>query len=156
MRKRDSIGRARYLLFRLKNRGQSALELAIAVPFLAILLLAAADVARWYFFLMEVKNAAKAGAQYGAQNSTSAADLAGMRQAAVNDAANVPGMTATASLYCACPGGSSNFSCNSGTTCADERAYVEVDTAATFHTLFSYPGLPSQLSIQGKSIMRAQ
>ena len=63
---------------RVKNRGQAALELAIAVPFLAILLLAAGDVTRCYFFLMEVKNAAKAGAQYGAQNSTTAADLAGM------------------------------------------------------------------------------
>src|SRR5208337_5493254 len=121
----------------------------------ALILVAATDFARVFYMSIELNNAARAGVQYGAQNPVTAANLAGMKQAAINDAADVTGMTATASLYCECPGGSA-FSCSASNSCSDKRVYVEVDTSGTYQTLFSYPWIPSKINLSGKAVMREQ
>ena len=69
---------------------------------------------------------------------------------------DVYGITATASVYCECPSQSGRFSCSSVNNCADKRAYVEVDTSATFHTLIKYPGIPDSVPISGQAIMRVE
>jgi len=104
---------------------------------------------------IELNNAARAGVQYGVQSPTAAADLSGMQQAALNDGGNITALTATASEYCECPGGSP-FACNSSTVCTDERVYVEVDTSATFYTHANWPGIPQSVPLSGKAVMREQ
>jgi Flp pilus assembly protein TadG len=138
------------------RRGQAAVEWALITPVIALLLVIAGDAMRMYDTSIEVNNAAKAGVQYGAQTPGTAADLAGMQQAAQNDASNVTGMTATASVYCQCPDSSTTFSCDTTNTCSDKRVYVEVDSAATFHSLLQFPGLTSSLQLSGKAKMREQ
>jgi Flp pilus assembly protein TadG len=138
------------------RRGQAAVEWALITPVMALLLVVAGDLMRMYYTSIEVNNAAKAGVQYGAQTPGTAADLAGMQQASQNDASNLSGMTATASMYCKCPDSSTTFSCGTTNACSDKRVYVEVDTTATFHSLLQFPGLPSSVQLSGKAQMREQ
>lgn len=62
------------------------LELAIALPLLAFLLLGAIEFGRLYYLAIEVSDAATAGAKYGITN---AADKAGIVVAAQHDAPDI-------------------------------------------------------------------
>ncbi len=136
-------------------RGQSAVELALLAPVLVLVLLVAADFSRVYYMSIEASNAARAGVQYGAQSTTKASDTAGMQQAALNDAANVSGLTATASNFCECPPSTSHVTC-SLTTCSGMEMYVQVNTSAHFQTLVPYPGVPSTVTLNETALMRAE
>jgi Flp pilus assembly protein TadG len=158
MNKCDPRGR---LPAKSRNRGcsggQSAVELAIAVPVLALLLLGAADFGRVFFMGIAVNNAARAGAQYGSQTVITAADVSGMQAAATTDGSNIPSLTATASqCTCESPRGSvaacSDSYCDANAT----ATFVEVDTSATFSTLVNYPGIPHSMTLTGKAVMQVQ
>ncbi|HEV2484946.1 MAG TPA: TadE/TadG family type IV pilus assembly protein [Terracidiphilus sp.] len=58
--------------------GQALIELALSLPLLLLLLLGAAEFGRLAYMAIEVSDAAKAAAQYGAQNSTTASDSGGI------------------------------------------------------------------------------
>jgi Flp pilus assembly protein TadG len=134
------------------------IELALALPVLVLLLLAAADFGRLFYFWIAVNNAARAGAQYGSESLLNAANSTAMQNAATTDGSDIAGLTATAS-QCACTPatGSTVPQCvGSAYNCtnAPEATYVEVDTHATFQTIVSYPGIPSLMTLTGKAIMQ--
>lgn len=137
-------------------RGQSAVELAVVVPVLMILLVAGADFCRIFYMSIGVMNAARAGAQYGSQTVITAADSAGMIAAAKTDGSNFTNLTATAS-QCTCASSSTLTICPSS-YCANapQATFVEVDTHGLFLTLVSYPGIPSSTTLSGKAIMQVQ
>jgi Flp pilus assembly protein TadG len=138
------------------RKGQSAVELAIAVPVLVLLLLAGVDYGRIFYMSIGVNNAARAGAQYGSQTVITAADSIGMVAAAKADAANLSNLTATAS-QCTCVSSTTVTACPSGyCTNAPQGTFVEVDTQGLFQTIVSYPGLPSSTTLSGKAIMQVQ
>jgi Flp pilus assembly protein TadG len=137
------------------SRGQSLVEFAIVAPVLILFLLAVTDFGRVFFVSIALNNAARAGTQYGIQSPANAADVSGMQQAAQTDASNISGVAATASEFCECPDGSTP-ACDSSPSCSDLRVYVEVDTTGSFQTLLNYPGIPSSISLTGKSVMRAE
>jgi Flp pilus assembly protein TadG len=131
-------------------------ELAIALPVLVLLLLAAADFGRLFYVWIALNNAARAGAQFGSQSVTTAANSSGMVLAAKTDGANITGITATAS-QCTCASGTSVSVCSGSSyncTNAPVATYVEVDTQVTFNTIVSYPGIPSSIIVSGKAIMQ--
>ena len=133
-------------------------ELAIALPALVLLFLGAADFGRLFYMWIAVNNAARAGAQYGSQNVITAANISGMETAATTDGSNIGGLTATAN-QCTCASGTSVTVCSgSNYNCANalSATYVEVDTQATFHTVVSYPGIPSSITVTGKAIMQVE
>lgn len=134
--------------------GQSAVELAMAIPILLLLLLGAVEMGRMYYASLTADDAARAGVEYGAQSLATASDINGMETTAVNDSKDVSGMTATASQWCECGDGTKktcgDAMCSSGT----ESVYVEVDTQMQFHTLLNYPGITSSVSIAGRAIRR--
>src|ERR1700734_3884295 len=66
--------------------GQSVLELALLMPILCLLLLGIIEMGRYAEISILVSNAARAGAQYGAQNIATAGDSAGIQAAALQDA----------------------------------------------------------------------
>jgi Flp pilus assembly protein TadG len=139
------------------ERGSSLVELALIVPVLSLLLLAAVEFGRAYYLSIEVANAARAGAQFGVQN----ASLAGMQAAATSDAADiagrdVSGFTSTASSGCECSDGSGQSSdCTSPPTCLHVVNYVQVTTTATYTPLIPLPGLPSSgVILHGQAMMR--
>lgn len=61
-------------------KAQSAVEFAIVVPVLALMLVVIANFARLFFVSVAVNNAARAGAQYGSQSVSTASDTSGMHQ----------------------------------------------------------------------------
>jgi Flp pilus assembly protein TadG len=131
-------------------------ELGGALLVLVPLLLAATDFGRLYYTNITVEDAARAGAQYGAQSVTSAADATGMQTAATNDAPDISGMTASAK-QCTCAAGSNVTACPASYCTNNPNAtFVEVDTLATFNTVVSYPGIPSSVSLTGKAVMMVQ
>jgi Flp pilus assembly protein TadG len=137
------------------TRGQAAVELALVVPVLVVLLMIVGEFLLVYYTTIELNNAARAGVQYGIHSPANASDLQGMKQAALNDGSDISGMTAVATEYCECSDGSS-VSCGTAGACSDERVYIEVDTAATFYTLTNWPGIPKSIALSGKAIMREQ
>ncbi len=161
------------------SAGQSAAELALVLPVLALLLVAITDAGRMFYTYLEVVGAARAGAQEGAQTVVTAGCISPMQSAATG-AANLTGITATATSYCCCSSGSScvNFgvtinsansasycgnsltpdetSCGEKPPCSDWRKYVQVNTTATFTTLLNYPGIQSSYTFNGQTILRAQ
>ncbi len=140
-----------------RSSGQSAVEFAIAVPVLALMLVAACDLARVFFFGIAVNNAARAGVQYGSQTLTTAADINGMENAATTDGGNIPSLTATA-LLCTCesPRGSVTACAANYCTANSTATFVEVDTSAPFTTIVNYPGLAHSFTLTGKAIMQVQ
>ena len=137
------------------SRGQAAVELALVVPIIAMILLVVTDYARVFFMSIEVDNAARAGVAYGIASSANNTDLTGMQTAANNDGVDVPGLSSVASEYCVCSK-HTKFTCGKSPACGDQATYVEVDTSATFHTLFNYPGIPHSIQLNGSAIMRAK
>lgn len=134
--------------------GAALLELAFSLLLLLPILFGAIDLGRAYYLSIEVSSAARAGAQYGVQNS---ADTAGMQTAATNDAPDVSGISATAVYGCECSDGSSVTPlCGSAPSCATNVVnYVQVNTTATYTPLFPWPGIPSSIPLHGQAMMRA-
>ena len=131
-------------------------ELAGALVVLVPLLLVAVDFGRLYFTNVEVVNAARAGAQYGSQSVITAADTNGIKAAAVQDASDLSGMSATAT-QCTCATTTVVAACpTSYCTNSPGATFVEVDTSTTFNTVVSYPGIPSSVTLAGKAVMMVE
>jgi TadE-like protein len=157
-----SISRRAVRRLRGRHAGQSALELALIAPFLALLLMVAADLGRVFYLSIAVNNAASAGVHYAAQEGN-ANDTTGMETAACNDfgisglATCEKTLSLSATSFCECPNGSSpgaQVACTS--SCTDLRIYAQVTTKASFSTLLPYPGIPSVPSVNGLAVMRVQ
>jgi Flp pilus assembly protein TadG len=83
--------------------GASLLEFALVLPLLLLLLLGVIEIGRYAYVGILVGNAARAGAAYGAQTAITAADTAGITNAASSDF-NFQGATlaVTEGYACAC------------------------------------------------------
>ncbi|HTV72801.1 MAG TPA: TadE/TadG family type IV pilus assembly protein [Candidatus Acidoferrales bacterium] len=138
------------------QRGQALVELAVFVPFLMLVVVGLIDVGRYTYYSIQVNNAARAGAQYGAQNTTSANSSTGITSAAVADVSTTPTPTVSASLFCVCANGTTHQSCSPTPTCTGSHSntYIEVTTSETIPVLFKFPGIPNSLTIGGASVMR--
>lgn len=124
-------------------RGQSAVELALGLPFLAVLLFVVCEFARVFYVAMGVASAARAGVQYGAQSYVKAIDNSGMTLAADNDGKNISGLSVTPTHFCMCDGAQCSpaqasacvVSCAAPpSTCTEPKVFVKVTTSATFQT----------------------
>jgi Flp pilus assembly protein TadG len=144
---------------RRREAGTSLLELALLMPVLSLLTLGVIDLGRLGYMSIEVSNAARAGAAYGAQSHITAADSAGMVQAAKNDAPDLSGLSASATYYINCyiSGIGITRLARGVTVCSGGRPelYVEVSTTATYTPWFSYRGSPALWTLTGASSMRA-
>lgn len=101
--------------------GQSLVELALTIPLLLLMLMGMTELGQICYGAINVSNAAKAAAQYGAQSSATAGDTAGMLAAAQNEIGTVPGQVGALDMPAATtmPDGSSLPSvakCTSGSS----------------------------------------
>lgn len=139
------------------ERGQSVLELALVTPILLLLLVGIIEIGRFAYYSILVANAARAGAQYGAQNLATAKDTLRIRAAAQND--GLASLTVTPAQLCgctatdldACPTTPPRPTCGFGRPLP---VYVQVQAKGTFPALFSYPGLPSSITVTSTETMR--
>lgn len=136
------------------QRGTSMLELAFLIPVILLLAIGAVDFGRAYYLGIEVAGAARAGAQYGAQNQGTSADTTGMVAAAKASAADVTTWTSgfpTASWGCMCSDGTSqSASCTSSPSCGSGLQvvnYVTVNTKASYVPLIPWPGVPNPVTL---------
>jgi Flp pilus assembly protein TadG len=131
--------------------GQTVLELALMLPLMLLLLVGLIEIGRYAYFDILISNAARAGAQYGAQSLIQAADQNGIKTAAKSDGLN--SMTITTTQECGCAAGTLG-GCPSGGVCAQPLVYVQVTASEKFDSLFSYPGLPKSLTLTSTATMR--
>jgi Flp pilus assembly protein TadG len=142
-----------------RDAGQAFVELALVLPIFLLLLVGAAELGRIAYASIEVSNAARAGAAYGAQSHITASDIGGIQLAATQDAPNITSMTATATQSCLCSDGTAPTCANAGTTCVTPIRiieYVQVNTTAPVNTLFHLPGIPNSITLTGQAIMRVE
>ncbi len=150
---------ARSIPLKRNDRGQALVELALMFPIFILLLVGAAEFGRLAYAAIEVSNAARAGASYGAQSHITASDFTNIQLAATQDALNVSGVSATAADSCACSSGGTITCSTALTSCPSPNRiieYVQVNTSGTIDPLFHYPGLPTTFTLTGQSIMRVQ
>lgn len=143
-----------------RNRGAAIAELAVALPVLTLMLLGAVDFARVWVQSTAVENAAHAGAQYGAQTTSHAADSNGIYNtvmADLNDSAvSEETFDVNSQRYCECADGTS-IDCDTGTcTTGGVHMYVRVRVNSMFTTLIDYPGLPHQIDVSREARIRAR
>jgi Flp pilus assembly protein TadG len=140
------------------REGNAPVEFAFIVPVILLLALGTYDAARYALLHQKVVSAARAGAQYGAFDQSFAGDLAGMEDAALDDAG--PGaadVTVTARRYCRCPGDTTTMTCDA--VCADGEfalMYVEVAASAQMSTFLDYPWADNPLRTGARSVVRAR
>ncbi len=135
--------------------GTSLIEFALVAPVLIFLLVGVVEVGRYTTFAVMASNAARAGAQYGAQNLTTALDTSGMSAAALKDAQNLPAFSAPANYLCSISGGAL-ATCPSNANGAPQNTvyYVQVRVTGTFKSLLNYPGIPSSIPVSGSATIR--
>ena len=139
------------------NRGSAIVEMAAVAPLLLLVLIGLIAAGRAGDFAVKVGNAARAGVQYGAQNFTTAADVAGMQSAATNDA-NTAGVSAVGTFFCQCEDGTAS-TCGQANACSSnhQNLYVRVVVTGTMPTPLNYAVLPASLrsvTISSSAIMR--
>lgn len=141
-----------------RQGGQSLVELALVVPLLLLLLVGVIEIGRFAYYSILVSNAARAGAQYGAQSLATAADTLGIQQAAQSDGQGIttPTLTINPVQRCGCSA-TTLGSCGAPIVCVKPEhplVYVQVTTIGSFNSLFKYPGLPATLNVTSVEEMR--
>jgi Flp pilus assembly protein TadG len=136
--------------------GQSLVELALLTPILLLLVIGTVDMGRYAYISIQVGNAARAGAAYGAQSPIKAADTAGIKNAALNDGENISGLNVTSTFVCECDNGGAitSTACTSACTTGNEVTSVVVTASGSFSSLFNWPGIPSPLPLSSTAKLR--
>lgn len=144
-------------------RGAALVEVAVALPLLVLVVVGTMDFARVFYMSIELSNGARAGAQYGGRNVAQSSETANMESTATGAAANVGGVTASASRLCQCATDGGTFSNTTPVNdcsdpCAGKHLVVSVTVTATstFTTVTRFPGIPYVLTISRSATMRAQ
>jgi Flp pilus assembly protein TadG len=140
------------------DAGSALVELALTLPILVFAMVCAADFARVFYTAMELTNAARAGAQYGAINPAQSGDIAGMQTTATGSV-NMTGVNAAASRSCFCATGLGSFSpAACSTTCTGGQhlvVTVTVTTSKVFTTVVgAFPGVPHTVSLVRAATLR--
>lgn len=162
----------------LDNRGAAILELALTTPVFLALILGAIEFGRVAYSAIEVENAARAGASYGSVNIGNAVNYqSSVSQVALNDAPDLPKMSATAGTACVCEtytyaSGATTYYPSSGTAscttdakiaaCTEDDTiaiqnnitYVTVSTQVALDPIVHLPGLPTTYNLSGSSELR--
>jgi len=145
--------------------GNALVELAICLPLLVLTLIGTADFARVFYTSIELTNAARAGAQYGASTPGRSSN-AGIMQTTAQAAVNITGVTASAARLCQCATDAGAFSdtvpLNSCTTAAAVACTggthrvmtVTVTTQKTFTTIVNFIGIPSSIALTRSATLR--
>jgi len=136
-----------------RTDGGALIETALALPLLSLLLLGASEFGLVDYEAIEVTNAARAGAQYGAQQGGRyTTDTTGIQNAASADAPNITLGTTTASLSLVCSDGTipagPPMVCASG---AAIETILTVKTQATFNPLIHIPYVTPSFTLHGQA-----
>lgn len=137
-----------------RDDGSQLVEVACVLPLLLLVFVGAVDFGRAYFFRLEVDSAAEVAAFYALLNP---GDTDGIRAAAALDSPDLPNLTASSTSGAECSDGSNSTSQASITPQCSISAvrYIEVTTTASYSPILRYPGIPTSVTLIGKSRMRS-
>jgi Flp pilus assembly protein TadG len=135
-----------------RQRGSAMVELALSVFVLFFILTGIIELSRVFFAADLVANAARAGAAYGLQSTSTATNYSGIQTAAVDDGGS--GVSAAASQYCEC-GLGVMLNCTTG-VCVSKRTYIKVTTTESFSSLATYSWIPSSFNLSSTAYMRVK
>ncbi len=141
---------------RRSERGGAAVELAVVVPFLLLLVAGVVDYGRAYYTATTVANAARAGAEYGARDPAFTNDTAAMNAFAQADGQEAGTISFTTKRYCECAGGVPQNSCGMCTGVVAPFVFIEVSASKNVSMFLAFPGLPSTLQIVRKATFQSQ
>jgi|ERR1700683_1985013 len=139
-----------------RQRGQNLVELAVIMTALLLMVLGVIDLGRALYIKVEVANAVRAGALYGAQGPSTAIDTAGITYAVKNESADLTGSfsTPTTSYFCQCVGGGT-VTCGTSGGCgaAPQLGWLTVNAQVVYVPWFKIPyfGLPASYLIKGSA-----
>ena len=145
-------------------RGAALVELAVALPLLAIILVGTIDFGRAFRTAMIVTNAARAGALFGSHSQPNAGSPTGMRDAAnavliANGLGSTPAPTFVETCYCANAAGTFSAAVLCNAPCGSGQhivATVTVTATRTFSMTAPFPGLPTTVVITRGATARVQ
>jgi Flp pilus assembly protein TadG len=115
------------------RRGNFAIEFALALPVLLLLLAGLLDLGRLSIEKSALLQGAREGAQYGILAPSDTANI----QTTAQNATGISGATATASTFCECVSGTSVACTSSCTGGATIKQYVTVNTTAPFKSVLA-------------------
>lgn len=150
------------------EEGQTLVEAAVSLTVLVVLVVGAVEFGMIAYASIEVSNAARAAAQYGAMNggaflssNSTGMDSVGMLNAAQGDAGNLGTAVSFSTGYptysCFCSSSTdTTASCTppatpSGCTSSQLIVTVQVKTQTTFTPPIRVPGLSSSITLYGPS-----
>jgi Flp pilus assembly protein TadG len=139
--------------------GVALVEFALLAPVFILLFMGIVELGRFCTYAILAQAAARAGANYGAQNLTTAADLTGINTWATGDAQYLP--TPIAVTYkdlCSVNGALPPTTCTVSATSAPVNTvyYVQVTVNATYQPWIQYPGIPHPVTVSGSDYLRVQ
>ncbi|MGK2962505.1 MAG: TadE/TadG family type IV pilus assembly protein [Gemmatimonadaceae bacterium] len=133
------------------------LEFAVVMPLLVVLLVGAADYGRVFFTSIAVANAARAGAEWGAQDKGKAfGSTTAITDFAEQDGIEAGAIVVSSATVCRCPDETVLVCTSSCAGYGDPRAFVEVTATKTVNLILPYPGVPNNIQITRKAVFRVQ
>jgi Flp pilus assembly protein TadG len=132
----------------------ATVELALVLPTLCFLFVAATDYARIFYYAITIQNCARNGAYYAADypnNNYQYTDIYGyssLDDAIQRDATNLSPPPTYTVFY-----GDSQAGPFTSTT-KPASGYVQVTVTWTFQSITNFPGIPSNVALSRQSIMR--
>jgi len=139
------------------ERGNAAIEFALATPILLGLLVPVADLGIAFTQQIQVQQAAQAGAQYALLHGYSSSAISN----AVTAATNLPGVSAAPapSQSCGCPTGTAIASAACSSTCSNGETagtYVYVNAQSSYNPVLPYSVLGSGVTLTAQATVRVQ
>jgi Flp pilus assembly protein TadG len=138
-------------------RGVAAIEFALALPVLLLLLAGVADLGFAVYAKMQVQDAAEAGALYAAQNGWNPAGI-GAAVVQATGAANILASPAP-SQFCGCPTGGHIVATTCGANCPDGTAagsYIQVNASVPRPSILTSFGFSLPATLTGQAVVRVQ
>jgi len=152
---RRSVRRLAFLVR--AERGNAAIEFALATPILLGLLVPVADLGIAFSQQIQVQQAAQAGAQYALLHGWNSSAISN----AVTAATNLPGISAAPAPTesCGCPTGTTISAATCASTCANGETagtYVFVNAQSAYTPVLPYSVLGSGVTLTAKATVRVQ
>jgi Flp pilus assembly protein TadG len=149
---------------RTANSGVATIELAVIVPVMGVLLLSTLDMGMLVYREMDLRNAARVGAQYAFQDSTA---YSTMQSTAVNalgpQPSGVAAASATATASCECPTSTENYTLTTSVPCSTTTctvtgtkpsSYITVTITQAYSPMFGSWSLFSSHTLSGTATLR--
>jgi len=139
------------------DRGNAAIEFALATPILLGMLVPVADLGIAFSQQIQVQQAAQAGAQYALLHGWNSTAISN----AVTAATNLSGVSAAPapSQSCGCPTGTTIAAATCSSTCSNGETagtYVFVNAQSPYSAVLPYSVLPSGTTLTAQTIVRVQ